>query len=288
MGSKFWKTVKKIQIATGVHPYRNLDLENITLPILDMEFRYISRNDGQKELVGKGTYGRVYLGRCKGMSSLVVAKCFKNKDMKEICAEAKIMNHLSETGVVPKCFGLIQDENLEIQPCLVQEYFGQGITLSKFLCDLRITLKSKNCIGICLQLSRGLKKIHAQGILLNDIKTDNILIDRYTIDFQIRFIDFGCASTLKGISFDISESESCYHVAPEVKAKQLTSTSSDVFSLGHVFDAIQDLMRVECLVPLVSSCTMVNPKKRIRLQDLVEDLKSLHHEIFYREMRNWD
>ncbi|GAB1603345.1 dual specificity protein kinase zak2-like [Argonauta hians] len=288
MESKFWKTVKKIQLATGVHPYRHLDVENLTLPILEHDFYYVSQADGQKQLVGKGTYGRVYLGRCKGMPNLVAVKCFKNKNMKEIYTEARIMRHLSDTGVVPMCLGLIQDANSEIQPCLVQEYFGQGITLSKFLCDLRVNLKTKSCLGICLQLSRGLRKIHTHGILLNDIKADNILIDRYSIDLQIRYIDFGCASTLRGILFDITASESCYHVAPEVKAKQLTTTSSDIFSLGHVFDAIHDLMRVECLRPVVNSCTMTNPKKRIKLQDLVEDLKSLHHEIFYREMRSRD
>ena len=276
----------KLKIIKNQKSIKNLCIESLPLPLLSTEsILFLKNKRSQKCLIGKGSYGSVYLARIKETSELVAVKTFKHDDQKEINNEARILCYLSQTEAVPTFFGLIIPQLQNASPLLVQEFFGKGLTLSMLVKDIELLLPTASWLHICIQLSRGLKKIHEMGILLNDIKMDNILVDHSTSDIQVRFIDFGCASTLKGIVFEIYD-ETFVHIAPEVKEKFHTTCASDIFSLGHVFQIIYLQRKVYLLKSIIASCVAKRAQKRIHIKYLLEDLKSLQHEVLYYELRN--
>lgn len=105
--------------------------------------------------------------------------------------------------------------------------------LDKYLGSYTATLKEQRNIWLWFScLASGLEHIHEHGVLHNDIKPQNILVE----DQRVLFADFGSSSTidetrqLKMRAFHHTK----LYAAPEVEQGDYT-TASDVWSLGCVF-----------------------------------------------------
>ena len=61
-----------------------------------------------------------------------------------------------------------------------------------------VVLFTKHWLELCYQLAVSLQNMNDKGILHNDIKTDNILVDLKADDVRIYFIDFGQATFRSG------------------------------------------------------------------------------------------
>ena len=86
---------------------------------------------------------------------------------------------LQDTGITPRLYGLRRRFDVNKQPseyCIIMEYFGDGRTLFNVMSD-KIPLRTDEWLDIVGQLVAGLRLIHRKGVLINDLKADNILVD---------------------------------------------------------------------------------------------------------------
>lgn len=124
---------------------------------------------------------------------------------------------------------------------LIQECFGQGTTLEDLLSAAHVfALPKATWLSIANQLAQGLREFFHRGILHNDIKPENILVDWTTPGYPVKYIDFGRATYLTGYLFTEKDLRSVKRgqLAPEHWFKIRTSTASNIFSLGRVLTSI--------------------------------------------------
>ncbi|KAL1953143.1 hypothetical protein VTO42DRAFT_3557 [Malbranchea cinnamomea] len=195
------------------------------------------------QLIGKGTYGRVYLGINADNGEILAVKqvevspkaAGKEKDrIKEMLAaidqEIDTMQHLEHPNIVQ----YLGCERGELSVSIYLEYIPGGSIGSclrkhgKFEEDV---VKSLNH-----QVLSGLAYLHDQGILHRDLKADNILLD---LDGTCKISDFGISKKTDNIyGNDVTNSMqgSVFWMAPEVVQSQGQGYSAkvDIWSLGCV------------------------------------------------------
>ena len=102
---------------------------------------------------------------------------------------------------------------------------------------------------LMLDLVAALCYIHNNGILHNDIKTDNIVLDGSPSQIRCVLIDFGKSCFIsQGKRYRLSESSKPYYkehhpqIAPDLRNGHChQSTHSDVYSVGRVLQQISKI-----------------------------------------------
>ncbi|KAI9370094.1 hypothetical protein BJX61DRAFT_549173 [Aspergillus egyptiacus] len=195
------------------------------------------------QLIGKGTYGRVYLGMNADTGEVLAVKQVEinpriaghDKDrIKEMVAaldqEIDTMQHLEHPNIVQ----YLGCERGEFSISIYLEYISGGSIGS----CLRKHGKFEE--GVVKSLTRqcleGLSYLHDQGILHRDLKADNILLD---LDGTCKISDFGISKKTDNIYGNDSSNSmqgSVFWMAPEVIQSQGQGYSAkvDIWSLGCV------------------------------------------------------
>ena len=145
-------------------------------------------------------------------------------------------------------------------------------------------LYNKHWLELCYQLAINLEKMHDKGILHNDIKTDNILVELNPNGVRIYFIDFGQATFRSGgvLHFDEGDDsdDTDDYLAPEVRSGLRSSPKSDIYSLGVIFADIADEF-CECIGELADDMCEEEPAKRPTLEEVSEIIEELIMENEY-------
>ncbi|MCJ1337116.1 hypothetical protein MMC09_002395 [Bachmanniomyces sp. S44760] len=195
------------------------------------------------QLIGKGTYGRVYLGINATTGDVLAIKqvevtskaAGQDKDkMKEMVSaldiEIDTMQHLEHPNIVQ----YLGCERKEYSISIFLEYISGGSVGS----CLRKHGKFEE--GVVSSLTRqtlaGLAYLHTQGILHRDLKADNILLD---MDGTCKISDFGISKRSDNIYGNDASNNmqgSVFWMAPEVVRSQGQGYSAkvDIWSLGCV------------------------------------------------------
>lgn len=195
------------------------------------------------QLIGKGTYGRVYLGINATTGEFLAVKqvevnqkaAGQDKDkMKEMVAaldqEIDTMQHLEHPNIVQ----YLGCEKKEYSISIFLEYISGGSVGS---CLRRHGKFEESVVSsLTRQTLAGLAYLHTEGILHRDLKADNILLD---IDGTCKISDFGISKKTDNIyGNDITNSMqgSVFWMAPEVIRSQDSGYSAkvDIWSLGCV------------------------------------------------------
>ena len=141
-----------------------------------------------------------------------------------------------------------------------------------------VVLLDKHWLELCHQLAINLENMHDKGILHNDIKTDNILVDLKANDVRIYFIDFGQATFRSGgvLHFDEGDNsdDTEDYLAPEVCSGLQSSPKSDIYSLGMILADIADEF-CECLGQLADDMCEQEPAMRPTLEEVTEIIEEL-------------
>ncbi len=208
----------KIQIENGFHNDKKI-------PETSLQFYQIIK------LLGKGSFGKVYLGLQKLTNRLVAIKrldklYFKDEiTKKKILCEVKILKKLLGHPSIIKLLEVFENKKYVF---FVMEYASNG--------DLLKQLKTKSFFNedeakyIFHQIASGLRYIHKQGIIHRDIKLDNILIDEY---FHCKICDFGVSRYMKPHELVNEQCGTPAYLAPEiVLEKGYTGFGADIWSLG--------------------------------------------------------
>ena len=186
----------------------------------------------REKALGKGTFGKVYMGQDKKDSSHKVAIKVLNKskmsdeDLKSIMDEVKVLLTLDHPNIT-KYFETYDDKQFLY---LVMEYcpFGEIFdSQESFLKDDKgyTEADAAKIISKCLE---ALQHCHSLGITHRDIKPENIM---YGKDREVRIVDFGLSKDSKEKMQTYAGTP--YFMAPEV-IKGEYGHKCDIWSLGCV------------------------------------------------------
>lgn len=213
------------------------------VPSEDMPKRQATFKIIRGQLIGKGTYGRVYLGMNATTGEFLAVKqvevnqksAGQDKDrIKEMVAaldqEIDTMQHLEHPNIVQ----YLGCERKEFSISIYLEYIPGGSIGS----CLRKHGKFEESVvrSLTRQTLEGLAYLHHEGILHRDLKADNILLD---LDGTCKISDFGISKksdNIYGNDATNSMQGSVFWMAPEVVRShgQGYSAKVDIWSLGCV------------------------------------------------------
>jgi hypothetical protein len=194
------------------------------------------------QMIGKGTFGKVYLGMNTTTTEFIAVKNVEvkprsgmdNEKIKEMVKalddEILLMQHLDHVNIVQ----YLGCEREDYQITIFLEYISGGSIGS----CLRKHGKFEESVvkSLTRQTLSGLAYLHSEGILHRDLKADNILLDS---DGTCKISDFGISKrsdNIYGNDVSMSMQGSVFWMAPEVIRSQGVGYSAkvDIWSLGCV------------------------------------------------------
>jgi serine/threonine-protein kinase len=193
-----------------------------------------------KEL-GHGNRGFVYIGFQKSLKRQVGVKILpkldtpSQKQREQFREEAEIVAGLSHANIIP-IFEMGEDD--EFYFLIMQLVSGSDLNKlikqrQKYPLPSKQVLPLKQSINYLIQLLDGLGYAHSQGVIHQDIKPANILIEQHSQRPLIA--DFGIAKTIQCARKDPNVIiGSPVYLSPEQAAGEETDLRTDIYSVGVV------------------------------------------------------
>ncbi|XP_071794804.1 uncharacterized protein [Asterias amurensis] len=224
-------------------------------------------------VLGQGAHGGVLLMLYN--NEHVAVKCVPTGDKDTVDREVRILSVLSEHDSFPNVHGTIEAGQFRAvaMQFIGDEASARCLTLGEALTGSRsLTLDPADWRSIAMNVVDGIKHMHSEGLLHNDIKMDNILMsyDTPTHRWRAYVIDVGVATTTNAPRNYVltSEEKKKYrrfhgHIAPEmVDNAEHQSIQSDIFQLGYVLHSIGQFGAVPFLEQLGDKCKSRDPSER--------------------------
>ncbi|XP_016327779.1 serine/threonine-protein kinase 36 [Sinocyclocheilus anshuiensis] len=244
------------------------------------------------EVIGEGSFGRVYKGRRKFSGQVVALKFIpkvgrSEKDLRSLKREIDIMRGLKHPNIVL----LLDSFETEREVVVVTEY-AEG-ELFQILEDDG-SLPENQVSEIACQLVSALYYLHSHRILHRDMKPQNILLGKGGV---VKLCDFGFARAMSVSTLVLTSIKGTpLYMSPELVEEKPYDHSADLWSLGcilyelhtgappfytnSIFRLVQlivrdpvkwpDNMSQDCL-SFLKGLLMKDPEKRLSWPDL------LHH-----------
>lgn len=211
-----------------------------------------------EKTISEGNMFVLHKARCG--TKYVILKTTRVKDAmfcEILRREYEIGKTLSHASVVST---LGFEEDTPVGPAIVFEYID-GVTLREYLLTSRSLSQSKhpkgkaNNVHILHDILSGIDYLHHRGILHNDIKPDNIIINSLG---KARIIDFGLSSSYDSIYSGVIGGSEGY-TAPEIlNGSGHAGAASDIYSLGLI---IRELFPKK-YKKISAKCTQIDPSLR--------------------------
>lgn len=148
-----------------------------------------------EKFLGSGTFGNCYLAYYRDVVVAVKeykkGKCSLDYLKKEVRHEAKMINHLDDHRGVPLLFGIVTKS----EPFrLITKFHG----IKQKSCTLQSLIRKKKLdkpswLFILKNLVDALDHVHSCGILHNDLKSNNVVLEYRDGQWNPVIIDFGKA-----------------------------------------------------------------------------------------------
>ena len=214
--------------------------------------------------VGAGTFGTCRLATYRNVH--VVLKEFKSygesqgaveKHKREVLHEAKIITCLGDHPGLPLLFGV---QTKIIPYSLVLQFHGHKDTsLTIYKASYKKKLSNDEWKGVIGLVGEALNYIHTKGYLHNDLKANNVLLEKKHAIYNPIIIDFGKSGKIgvprrKNTMTKTQQKEyrQLYpHIAPEVASGKDCTISSDVYSLAKMIDFISVKTRANLCAEIV-------------------------------------
>ena len=174
-------------------------------------------------LINEGVYFRIYKAKCG--TKYVILKTPISADtmsLEILRREYELCRTLSHPCIV-NTIGF--EESSPIGPAIVMEFID-GLTLDEFVAHGATSAQCKSALRDILD---GVDYLHHRGILHNDLKPDNVIVN---VNGAARIIDFGLSSSADSI-FKGCLGGSHVYTAPEVlDGRGSLGATSDIYSIG--------------------------------------------------------
>jgi serine/threonine-protein kinase len=215
------------------------------MPLAQIDIRnYIGRTLGTVtilKLLGQGAMGAVFVGFQRTLNRQVAVKVLpKNEYTSEksrelFHREAQMVARLNHPNIIP-IFEMDESDDCYFQ--VIQLIAGrdlENVIARKMRNPIpsRRTLSVAESIGITLQILDGLSYSHGEGVVHQDIKPSNILIDERVMHAVI--VDFGIAKTGQSEArTDGTVAGSPLYMAPEKIGNRPSDHRVDIYAVGMV------------------------------------------------------
>ncbi|KAJ4850846.1 hypothetical protein Tsubulata_027890 [Turnera subulata] len=182
------------------------------------------------EMVGEGSFGKVYKGRRKYTGQTVAMKFImkhgkSDKDIHNLRQEIEILRKLKHQNIIEMLDSFESPQEF----CVVTE-FAQG-ELFEILEDDKC-LPEEQVQAIAKQLVRALHYLHSNRIIHRDMKPQNILIGAGSV---IKLCDFGFARAMSMNTVVLRSIKGTpLYMAPELVREQPYNHTADLWSLGVI------------------------------------------------------
>ncbi|XP_040869464.1 serine/threonine-protein kinase TIO [Glycine max] len=182
------------------------------------------------ELVGEGSFGKVYKGRRKHTGQTVAMKFIMKhgkteKDIHNLRQEIEILRKLKHGNIIQMLDSFESPQEF----CVVTE-FAQG-ELFEILEDDKC-LPEEQVQAIAKQLVKALHYLHSNRIIHRDMKPQNILIGAGSV---VKLCDFGFARAMSTNTVVLRSIKGTpLYMAPELVREQPYNHTVDLWSLGVI------------------------------------------------------
>ncbi|RMZ79375.1 hypothetical protein DV738_g3348, partial [Chaetothyriales sp. CBS 135597] len=156
------------------------------------------------ELIGKGTFGRVYKGRQLPSNKVVAIKVLdideadfqafgdqKDEQIRDFNREIKILRQAQESGAV-NLNQIIEALPVHSQLWMICEHCPGG-SVKTLMRATNDRLAEKYIVIVARELAKALKGLHNAGIIHRDVKCANVLVHE---EGRLELCDFGVANVL--------------------------------------------------------------------------------------------
>lgn len=187
-----------------------------------------------RSLIGAGGFAEVYrayqpaVGRDVAVKIILPANANRPSFIRRFEAEAQLVARLEHIHIVP-----LYDFWREPDGAYLVMRWLKGGSLRRLLAQ-GLPLETEMIARILVQITSALATAHRSGIVHQDIKPDNILLDEVGNAY---LADFGIAKDLKS---NMPEGDDFYfgtpvYTAPEQVLNQVITPQTDIYSLGIMF-----------------------------------------------------
>ena len=145
-------------------------LEDIDSEFL-LEAKEIDYREDEASLLGRGSYGKVYRGICRGKAVAVkkfIAE-FNEVAYSELRSEAKLLQHLHHP-----CLVCLVGVCVPLRALVLEEAPLKSLEYS--LLEKKLPLHRLTVFRIAAQVAAALHFLHTQGIIFRDLKAANVLV----------------------------------------------------------------------------------------------------------------
>jgi len=195
----------------------------------------------QKDLIGAGHFGNVYVGEYKGQKVAIkvykMGGVFNSKDFYSESVIASNLNHENLVNIIGFCYEPIK--------CILMNFI-EGYNVREYCYRDKMDNKWNNineCVIIYLKVLKALMFIHSKNIIHRDIAARNIIVniknDKITMDTEVKLTDFGCARHLIHDKFGDDVENDTYSnfgpvkwMSPEAIQFHKYSNKSDIYMFG--------------------------------------------------------
>jgi len=182
------------------------------------------------EELGSGSFGVVWQARCLSDGVVVALKIPRDQEKGEIVLrkEADVIKGVRHPHVVE-----VHGFHLIGELFVIEMEYVDGYDLAKVLDDTRShgPLSLEQMLQWILQILDGLGAVHAADISHNDIKPQNILVDKATK--TVKLTDFGSSRRVEDVWVWTRRQGTEAYMAPEVAIEgRRAKNVSDIYSVG--------------------------------------------------------
>ncbi|XP_068735448.1 uncharacterized protein [Montipora capricornis] len=244
-----------------------------------------------QESIGSGSYGQCYHARYRGIDVVVKKMIYsdtaedKLRAKRDLMHEAEVITALGDHERLPMILGVVTTQ----EPlCLVTQFHGiNGTSGTLHHAAISNIITSPECCDIFVDICSALKYVHSRGFLHNDVKANNVVLERRADCDRCTpiLIDFG-KSRKASVNFPQDSANrkrfrahehGKSYLAPEVLKYRQYSTSSDVYSFGRMLKSVSKIMGFYHSVHVVvKSATMEASSDRAELDQLLTTIADIH------------
>ncbi|KAE8636432.1 hypothetical protein XENTR_v10002991 [Xenopus tropicalis] len=181
-------------------------------------------------VLGKGSYGKVYLAKFAKTDQIVAVKTFKKKeilkDLDCLIPERNILK-LAQTEQQPFVVNIFAAFQTEYHACLAMD-FAPGGDLNQQLSKRRFSEPTVVFYSACIVA--GLQFLHDHDIIHRDMKLDNVLLDEHG---YAKIADFSLGK--EGVPYGrklLTRCGTAYYMAPEILQRQGYNRAVDWWAVG--------------------------------------------------------